>query len=134
MRAHASKSDLTSGGRFKRGAVNSHKLAPLKVVPASSQTLRAKGTICGAHTKTGTVFRQTILPCARHTAGPQRKQKKWSARRQLMVRGILHGKSATQAARDAGYSEKSAKGTIYRLIKPSETEREINGDLKRARL
>ena len=134
MRAHASKSDLTSGGRFKRRAVNSHKLAPLKVVPASSQTLHAKGTICGAQTKTGTICHQTILPCARHTAGPQRKPKKWSARRQLMVRGILHGKSAAQAARDAGYSEKSAKGTIYRLIKSPETKRKINEDLKRARL
>lgn len=51
-----------------------------------------------------------------------------------MVRGILNGKSAAQAARDAGYSEKSAKGTIYRLIKSPETEAKINEGLKRLRL
>jgi len=37
-----------------------------------------------------------------------------------MIRGILQGKTAAQAARDAGYSEKSAKGTIYRLLKSTE--------------
>jgi hypothetical protein len=71
---------------------------------------------CGAITATGALCRQRILPCARHTPGINRRPK-WSAKRNKMAVRILCGDKIAEAARRAGYSPSTTKGTIYRMMK-----------------
>jgi phage terminase small subunit len=84
-------------------------------------------------TVSGGSCRQTILPCARHTPG-LRRGPKTSARQHLLIEGALQGKSVAQAARDAGYSRGSIRGTVYRIMKSPYVRSRIEAHLEAANL
>src|SRR6266404_2582474 len=96
---------------------------------SNSRATNSSKRVCGALTATGTRCRQTILPCARHTPGLKR-QPKSSARKKLLIAGVIQGKSVAQAARDAGYSPSSNKTTVYRLIRSADAQEQIRARRK----
>lgn len=60
------------------------------------------------------------VPCSRHflQAVGQRKLGKFdAAQRDNLVKGVLAAKDVRSAALDAGYSEATAQGRIYQIIK-----------------
>jgi len=106
------------------------KPALLKLVqPSGNPTLEHKRKLCGAPTAVGKPCRQTILPCARHTPGLQR-QPKSTAPMELIVQGMLQGKSVAKSASDANYSKNARQGISYRIIKSLYTKEQIQECLR----
>ena len=70
-------------------------------------------------TKSGRPCRNRV-PCSRHslkTVGERKLGKLDAAQRDNLVKGVLADKDVRSAALDAGYSEATAQGRIYQIIK-----------------
>jgi hypothetical protein len=70
-------------------------------------------------TKSGRPCRNRV-PCSRHslkTVGQRKLGRVDAVQRDNLVKGVLAGKDVRSAALDAGYSEATAQGRIYQIIK-----------------
>lgn len=82
--------------------------------------LAVKVRLCDSRkTKSGRPCRNRV-PCSRHSlkaVGQRRLGRLDAAQRNNLVTGVLAGKDVRSAALDAGYSEATAQGRIYQIIK-----------------